>query len=345
MAVSIPRGIEHPLLLVLLADGELRSGEWLAAQLRQTRAAVWKGVERLRALGIEVQAIPRRGYRLANPVELLDAARIAGELSAQQKSHLRKLELLFEVDSTNTRLLGAAQPPPGSADVCISELQHAGRGRLGRRWIAPFGSAVAMSLGWTCNDAARTLPALSLGVGVAVSRALARAGAQGIALKWPNDIWYRDRKVGGVLIELRAEAGGPAHVVLGVGINVSLPLAARQEIEAVPPTGASEPIGQPVAAVADACIVPPSRNLVAGAILDELLSMLVRYERFGFAAFRDAWTALDALNGRQARLVMGGTEILGVARGVDSDGALLLETGDRMQRFVSGEASLRLARG
>jgi BirA family transcriptional regulator, biotin operon repressor / biotin---[acetyl-CoA-carboxylase] ligase len=345
MAVSIPRGIEHPLLLVLLADGELRSGEWLAAQLNQTRAAVWKGVERLRALGIEVQAVPRRGYRLANAVELLDSDRIAGELSEERKSRLRKLELLFEVDSTNTRLLGAAQPPPGSADVCISELQHAGRGRLGRRWIAPFGGTVAMSLGWTCSDVVRTLPALSLGVGVAVSRALARAGAQGITLKWPNDIWYRDRKVGGVLIELRAEAGGPAHVVLGVGINVSLPGSARQEIEAVPPTGAAGPTAQAVAAVADACILPPSRNLVAGAILDELLSMLVQYERFGFAAFRDAWTALDALKGRQARIVMGGTEILGVARGVDSDGALLLEIGDRMQRFVSGEASLRLTRG
>jgi BirA family transcriptional regulator, biotin operon repressor / biotin---[acetyl-CoA-carboxylase] ligase len=73
--------------------------------------------------------------------------------------------------------------------------------------------------------------------------------------------------------------------------------------------------------------------------------MLVQYERVGFAAFRDAWTALDALNGRPARIVMGGTEILGVARGVDSDGALLLEIGDRTQRFVSGEASLRLTRG
>ena len=346
MAVSIPRGIEHPPLLLLLADGELRSGEWLAAQLRQTRAAVWKGVQRLRALGIEVQSVARRGYRLANPVELLDAERIAREIGAQRRPHLRALELLFDVDSTNTRLLGAAQPPPGSADVCIAELQHAGRGRLGRRWIAPFGATVAMSLGWTFSDAARSLPALSLGVGVAVSRALARAGAVGIALKWPNDIWYRDAKVGGVLIELRAEAGGPAHVVLGVGVNVSLPAAARREIEAQSSTkGTNGPKGAPVAAVADACIVAPSRNWVAGAILDELLSMLVQYERFGFAAFRDAWTALDALNGREAQIMLGGAEILGIARGVDTEGALLLETGDRMQRFVSGEASLRLIEG
>jgi BirA family transcriptional regulator, biotin operon repressor / biotin---[acetyl-CoA-carboxylase] ligase len=344
MVVSIPRGIDHPLLLVLLADGEVHSGEWLAAELQQTRAAVWKGVERLRAVGIEIQALARRGYRLAQPVELLDAGRIRSELAEERRPHLRRLELLFEVDSTNTRLLGAPPPPAGRADVCLSELQHAGRGRLGRRWIAPFGSGIAMSLGWTCSDVARTLPALSLGVGVAVARGLARAGADGITVKWPNDIWFRDRKVGGVLIELRAEAGGPAHVVIGVGINVSMPDAARLEIEAVEACGAG-PKGGPAAAVAEACKELPSRNLIAGAILDELLSMLVSYERFGFAAFRDAWTALDALNGRQAQVVMGGTTISGIARGVDLDGALLLETKDRMQRFVSGEASLRLARG
>lgn len=336
MAVSAPAGIERPPLLVLLADGELHSGEWLARELRQTRAAVWKGVERLRAMGVDVQAVARRGYRLAGPVELLDAHRIQAELTGECNSHLHTLELLFEVDSTNTRLLSAAPPPPGTADVCVSELQHAGRGRLGRRWISPFGGGIAMSLGWTCSDVVRTLPALSLGVGVAVSRALTRAGAEEIALKWPNDIWFRDRKLGGVLIELRAEAGGPAYVVIGVGINVSLPEEARREIEAG---------GVAVAAVTDACKMLPSRNLVAGAILDELLSMLVQYERFGFSAFRDAWTALDGLKDRQVQVVVGGTPIFGIARGVDSDGALLLETKERMQRFVSGEASLRLGVG
>jgi BirA family biotin operon repressor/biotin-[acetyl-CoA-carboxylase] ligase len=139
-----------------------------------------------------------------------------------------------------------------------------------------------------------------------------------------------------VLIELRAEAGGPAHVVIGVGINVSLPEEARREIEAS---------GVAVAAVTDACKMVPSRNLLAGAILDELLSMLVQYERFGFSAFRDAWTALDGLKDRQVQVVVGGTAIFGIARGVDSDGALLLETKERMQRFVSGEASLRLGVG
>jgi BirA family biotin operon repressor/biotin-[acetyl-CoA-carboxylase] ligase len=220
--------------------------------------------------------------------------------------------------------------------VCPSELQHAGRGRLGRRWIAPFGSGLAISVAWSFSDAARALPALSLGVGVAVSRALVRVGATGIALKWPNDVWYRDRKVGGVLVEIRAEAGGPAQVVIGIGLNVRLPAAARQEIETS---------GAQVAAVADACKAPPSRNQIAGTILDELLSMLVEFERVGFPAFRDDWTALDALNGRHVQVQLGDKIATGTARGADLDGALLLETEGGLRRFVSGEASLRLIEG
>jgi BirA family biotin operon repressor/biotin-[acetyl-CoA-carboxylase] ligase len=336
MAVSFASSLDCPLLLVLLADGRLRSGEWLAKELDVSRAAVWKGVERLRALGLEVQALPRRGYRLANPVELLDARRIGAELGSRSKAQLRKLELLFEVDSTNSRLLAQEPPPLRQADVCSSELQHAGRGRRGRRWIAPFGAGLALSVAWTFSEGAGTLAALSLSVGVAIARALARAGAVGVTLKWPNDIWYRDRKMGGVLIEVRAEAGGSAHVVIGLGLNVVLTAAASREIEAA---------GVAVASVADACSEPPSRNLVAGAILDELLSMLGEFEREGFAAFRDTWMALDALSGRSARVVLGGAVISGTARGVDAEGALLLETADGMQRFVSGEASLRAIEG
>jgi BirA family biotin operon repressor/biotin-[acetyl-CoA-carboxylase] ligase len=336
MAISIPDRVEQPLLLVLLADGLVHSGEWLAKELKVSRTAVWKGVQRLRALGVAVEALPRRGYCLPHPVELLDARRIEAQIDPERRTAIRRLELKFDVDSTNTRLMSAAPPPPGSADACLCELQHAGRGRRGRRWIAPFGAGLAMSVAWTFGDGARTLPALSLAVGVAVSRALARAGASGVALKWPNDIWFRDRKIGGVLIELRAEASGPAHVVIGVGINVTMAAAMRLEIESG---------GVQAAAAADACALPPSRNLLAGALLDELLSMLGRFEREGFAAFRDDWTALDALRDRPARVLLADSVISGTARGVDSEGALLLDTGGQVQRFVSGEASLRAIEG
>ena len=336
MAVSIASCLDHPLLLVLLADGRLHSGERLAKELNVSRAAVWKGVERLRTLGLDVEALPRRGYRLSSPVELLDAGLIEAEIGSLRRSWLRNLDLRFEVDSTNTRLLALDPPPGGSADVCLTELQHAGRGRRGRPWIAPFGGGIALSMAWTFGDGVRTLPALSLAVGVAIVRAARRAGAQGVTLKWPNDIWFQDRKVGGVLIELRAEASGPAHVVIGVGINVRLSPAARREIEAS---------GVKVAALTDACATEPSRNLMAGATLDELLSMLAQFEREGFAAFRDEWAALDALKGRPARVTLGNGVVLGTALGVDAEGALQLDTGVAVQRFVSGEASLRAIEG
>jgi BirA family transcriptional regulator, biotin operon repressor / biotin---[acetyl-CoA-carboxylase] ligase len=344
MAVSIAGGIGlpagqggvgdvHPPLLSLLADGQLRSGEWLATALGVSRAAVWKGIGRLRQRGIEVESVRRRGYRLPAAVQLLDRTAILAAMTPSRAAQLVGFELSFEVDSTNTRLLAAAPPPYGSANVMMSELQHAGRGRRGRQWLAPFGGSLALSLGWEFAEAARVSPSLSLCVGVAVVRALERAGARGMALKWPNDIWFGDRKVGGVLLEMRAEASGPAYVVIGVGLNVSLSAAAREQVEAT---------GVRVAAAADACKAMPERNFIAGAMIDELLSMLSTFEREGFAAFREAWESLDALRGRSAQVLMGHNMVTGTACGVDAHGALRLESAGRMQEFVSGEVSLRL---
>jgi BirA family transcriptional regulator, biotin operon repressor / biotin---[acetyl-CoA-carboxylase] ligase len=336
MAVPFPSGIEPRSLLALLVDGEPHSGAALARELKVNRAAVGEGIERLRAQGIEIMTLARRGYRLSKAVELLDARRIRAALRETRELKLRRLEVLLEVDSTNSRLLGLPSPPAGQADVCMSELQHSGRGRRGRRWIAPFGDSLAMSLGWAWRDATRVDPTLSLAVGVAIVRALARAGARGICLKWPNDVWFNDRKIGGVLLELKADTSGSAHVVIGVGLNVSLSVAARREIEEA---------GVSAAAVADACSGAVSRNGLAGALLDELLSMLEQFEREGFAPFRDSWLGLDALHGRSAQVLAGDRAISGTVRGVDADGALLLESAGVMQRFISGEVSLRLTEG
>jgi len=332
MAISIAGSLNPPSLLMLLADGRLHSGERLAQTLGVSRAAVWKGILRLRMRGIDIEAVPRRGYKLPDAVELLEERAIRAAIAGDRSDRLRSLDLPFDVDSTNTRLLSLGPPPPGCADVILSELQHAGRGRRGRHWVAPFGGSIALSLSWSFTDASRASPSLSLCVGVAIARALQRAGASGVGLKWPNDIWFDDRKMGGILIEVRAEASGPAHVAIGVGLNVKLSSAMRAQIEA---------LGVEAAAVADACSAPPSRNFIAGAIIDALLSMLADFERDGFSGFREAWTALDALRDRPAQVLMGEAVICGTARGVDAQGALLLERDGRLQEFVSGEVSLR----
>jgi BirA family biotin operon repressor/biotin-[acetyl-CoA-carboxylase] ligase len=335
MAVPLARGLDlkRP-LLALLAQSEPRPGAWLARALDATELEIVNGIEQLRALGIDIDVSPR-GFRLeqGNRLELLDADAIRVALGKESAGRLRRLEVLFEVDSTNTRLLGQSAPPAAVADAAIAELQHAGRGRQGRRWISPFGASLALSLAWTFPEAAPVDASLSLAVGVAVSRALGGLGARGVLLKWPNDVWFENRKMGGVLVETKS-SGGTAHVVVGVGLNLYLSETSRRLIGC-----------DGLAGLDEACRSPIGRNALAAALLDQLLSMLPLFERHGFKAFRDEWRALDALRGRPARVLLAQGTVEGIACGVDEDGGLLLEKDGHLDKFMSGEASLRLLAG
>jgi BirA family biotin operon repressor/biotin-[acetyl-CoA-carboxylase] ligase len=339
MAVPLPHGLDlrRP-LLALLATEEPRSGSWLARALNAAESEIAAGIEHLRALGVDVAVSPQ-GFRLkeGRRLELLDADAIRAALREEAAGRLRRFEVLFEVDSTNTLLLGRPGPPSGFADAALAELQNAGRGRQGRRWISPFGASLALSLGWTFRDAERVDSTLSLAAGVAVCRALGRLGARGIGLKWPNDVWFEDRKLGGVLVETRM-GGGTAQVVVGVGLNLHLSEESRRQIG-----GLVGILG--LAALDTVCPSPASRNALAAALLTELLSMLPLFERHGFAAFRDEWRSLDALRGRPVRVLLAQDAVEGVACGVDEDGGLLLEHGGNVDKFIAGEASLRLIPG
>lgn len=316
----------------LLADGAAHSGEALARDLDVSRAAVWKQVQQLGEWGISVRAKPRHGYRLDAPIELLDAGAIRGLLGPSAAARLQSLDVLPETTSTNTVLLERPPVPAGRYDACLAEFQSAGRGRRGRRWLAPFGSGVCLSVAWTFADAPAELPALSLAVGVAALRTLGDCGIAGARLKWPNDLVFEGGKLGGILIELRAEAGGPAQVVVGLGLNLRLPAAVRDEVRAE---------GVTVADLAGLPGGPPSRNRLAAALLTRLVLVLEEFEQQGFAPFLDEWRAADALRAKPARVQNGRTIVEGVARGIDTDGALLLEVEGRLARFVSGDASVR----
>jgi BirA family biotin operon repressor/biotin-[acetyl-CoA-carboxylase] ligase len=275
--------------------------------------------------------------RRLSDLERLDAARIRLELGESQARRIERLEVLETVDSTNTHLLHGNPPAPGRAHLCLAEFQSAGRGRQGRTWIAPAGSGITLSIGWRFEGARgpayRGPAGLSLAAGVAILRALERIGALGARLKWPNDVWLADRKLGGVLVELQGAAHA-LHAVIGVGLNVLLDEETRRGLAAA---------GTQAAAVADACREVPSRNRLAGALIDALIAMLVQFEREGFEAFHADWSLNDALKDRPARIAAGERSLSGRARGVDAEGALLLDTGEAIHRVVSGEASLRLA--
>jgi BirA family biotin operon repressor/biotin-[acetyl-CoA-carboxylase] ligase len=321
-------------LLRLLDDGETHSGEELAAALSVSRAAVWKRLQQLGDWGIALEARAGSGYRLASALDLLDATEIRASLPQAAAERLRHLEVHEELESTSNRLLEVDDLPPERFDACLAEFQSAGRGRRGRRWIAPFASGLCLSVNWSYRDAPATLGALSLAAGVAVLRALRRLGFAELSLKWPNDIVHRDGKLGGILIDLRGEAAGPAYFVVGVGLNVRLPDTVRDGLRA-----------EGVDAVDLASLgALPGRSLVAAALISELALALIEFGARGMTAFAEEWRSADALAGRRVRVIQGGQSLEGLAQGVDIDGALLVDVEGGRRRILSGEVSVRQVR-
>lgn len=315
-----------------LADGEFHSGAALAAQHGLTRSAVWKAVSVLRGLGLGVQAVTNRGYRLPAPLVPLDATGIRAELPAPILARLRQGDVAWSLGSTNSELLSRPATAPGQFDFLLAEYQSAGRGRHARSWVAPPGGAICLSLSWSFAALPPDAGTLSLAMGVAALKALAALGALPVGLKWPNDLLADGRKLGGMLLEMRSEGGGPAQVVFGIGLNVALGADLRAQVAA---TGL-EPTDLAALGVA-AC----DRNWLAARLIAAAVDALVLFERQGFRAFFADWQGADLLRGQTVTVSGAGAEVVGRAAGVDSDGALLVETPAGLQRFISGEVSVR----
>jgi BirA family biotin operon repressor/biotin-[acetyl-CoA-carboxylase] ligase len=319
----------HQQLLGLLADGCFHSGAALGCTLGVGRTTVWQLVRALEARGLDVYAVPGKGYRLAQPVELLAEERLLAELGPAARALLGSLAILPEVDSTNRFLLEGARLGLASGSACLAEHQSAGRGRRGRRWVSPLGANVYLSVLWRFDTAPEGAQMLGLAVGVATARALLELGVRDLGLKWPNDLMVAERKAGGLLLEIEGESSGPWSVAVGVGVNVSTPAAAAAQID------------QPWCDLRGAGL-EAGRNRVAGRLLSHLLMALARFEREGFAPFRAHWERLDAVRGRNVRVEASDRVTHGRASGVDETGALLVVAGGAVQRVVAGEVSLRL---
>jgi BirA family biotin operon repressor/biotin-[acetyl-CoA-carboxylase] ligase len=315
-----------------LADGHFHSGEELAQRLGVSRSAVWKAAKALRTLGSTVHAVRNRGYCLAAAGEPLDGALIRESLSRALRVRLRHMEVAWTVTSTNTVLLERGPPPPGECDVALAEFQSAGRGRRGRAWFAPPGGAVCLSMSWTFAQVPRDVGSLSLAIGVCVLRALGRLGIADLQLKWPNDVLRGDAKLGGILIELRAEAAGPACAVIGIGLNVALGSALAAQISAAGVTAAD---------LSQAGAQRPARNAIAAQVIESCIGGLLDFERDGLRAFMDEWRHADALRGRTVTVSNGDERTRGLARGIDVTGALLVEAPQGVRKFVAGEVSVR----
>ena len=243
------------------------------------------------------------------------------------------VDALAECDSTNSVLLQRAAQGASSGSVVVADRQTAGRGSRGRRWeSAPEGS-LTFSLLWRFADGVHGLAGLSLAVGVAVIRALAACGAHNVMLKWPNDILLGEAKLGGILVELQ---GGEdcSLAVIGLGLNLSLPPDFSRQPFHLPPA-TLERVLQPL----------PERHHLFALLLGELARVLDVFSAHGFAVLRDEWQAHNVWQDKPVCLLRENQIVKeGICRGVDHDGALLIQTTSGVERCLSGDLSLRRMR-
>jgi BirA family transcriptional regulator, biotin operon repressor / biotin---[acetyl-CoA-carboxylase] ligase len=318
-------------LLRLLSDGHFHSGTHLGQTLGVSRAAVCKTIKSLGETGVNIHRVSGRGYRLEQPFVPLDRQRILAELQGLASAPILGLEVLEETDSTSSHLLqGSVDGSHGR--VCLAEAQREGRGRRGRRWVATPWRNILMSMAWRFEQGPASLVGLSLAAGVAAVHALQEYGVSGVGLKWPNDLLWRERKLAGLLVDIRGEAAGPCCAVLGLGLNVHLD-----------PRDAAA-IDQPWVDLHALLNQTIDRNRLAALLIHHFREMFRRFESDGLAAFRGEWETHHCYAQQRVCLLQGDTQIDGNVHGIDDSGALLIrDASGELRRFHSGEISLRAA--
>ena len=317
-------------VLRILSDGQFHSGCALGEALGVSRAAVWKAAHKLESdWQIKINAVSGRGYQLAAPLELLDRDTILAAMTPQFRSAVQDIHVLPSVDSTNHYTLTQVPDGAKSGLAVVAEHQTAGRGRRGRHWVSPFGRNLYLSFLWRFDLDAAQLPGLSLAIAVAIVRALRKLEIHDLALKWPNDVLWQDRKLSGVLLEMHGEASGPWVVVIGIGMNVNMGAISPQVID------------QPWVDLQTILGHYQERNRLAGILLNELVLAVTEYQQTGLASFLAEWRARDVCRDCPVELHFPNSVQQGIARGIDDHGAFLLETDGVIKPYHAGEVSLR----
>ncbi|MGB0712326.1 MAG: biotin--[acetyl-CoA-carboxylase] ligase [Gammaproteobacteria bacterium] len=330
-------------VLRLLVDGRFHSGADMARRLGISRAAIWKQKQALEKLGLNVQAVRGRGYRLVPAAELLDVHCLRDAVAARGKAWgAARVKVVTDTDSTNALLWRRVDESKArDGDFVLAEMQAAGRGRRGRTWQSPPARNLYLSHYRRLDCDPMRLNGLSLAVGAVLADALGKllarqcpvpGGVSGaVGVKWPNDLVARGGKLGGLLIELRGQTGGPVDVVLGVGINLSMDSAAAKAIDQ-PWTDLSSLCGEGAV----------GRNEAAICVMTALADVVEGFMAAGFEGFVGLWSRLDILRGHPVTVHQPGGDVEGVASGVTDGGALRVRVGGTERTFHSGEVSVRL---
>lgn len=320
---------EAILSLLREAGSGFISGEEIAARLGVTRTAVWKHIQELRAAGYDIASQSRSGYTLRLAPDRLLASEIKHGLNT---SLVGREVFSYEcLESTNNEAKKLAAAGAAEGTVVVAEEQTGGKGRLSRHFFSPSGKGIWFSVILRPPFLPQEAPKCTLLAAVAVAKAMAEAGLEP-AIKWPNDLLYRNRKLVGILTEMSAEMDGIKYVVIGTGINVNI---AREEFpEEIRDTAASlmEMKGEPLARVP-----------FLQSVLREMERLYLDVVQEGFGPVFEAWRRYSVTLGQEVQVigVKNGEKYLGRAVDIDEDGALLVDTEGGLRRVLAGDVSIR----
>jgi len=308
---------------------EYLSGEEISRRLSVSRTAIWKQMQTLKQAGYEIEAHPRRGYRLKNLPDLLLPYEIRDTLSTKKLGQ-GEIYYFSELDSTNNE--GKKQANLGCREgaIVLSETQNGGRGRLSRSWFSPPGKGIWLSVVLRPPFNPYDAPKCTLLAAVAVTKAIRSITGVECGIKWPNDILYQGKKIVGILTDMSAEIDVINYVVIGMGINVNIE---EQEFPAELvhiATSLAIIVGHHV-----------SRLVLLNAVLTELEQAYESVIQRGFSEMLDEWRELSVTLGKNVNVVGSGREFSGIAINIDNDGALLVQTEEAIERVLAGDVSIR----
>ncbi len=297
------------------------SGQEISRRLKVSRTAVWKRVKQLRLMGYEIEGSTRSGYRLIQSPDLLTPSEVKPLLKTKWMG--RRIHHFQALDSTNSKAYELALNGAEEGEAVIAESQERGRGRLGRQWFSPPFLNLYLSVILRPRIPPHQAPLITLMAAVATADAIRNFSGLLPLIKWPNDILLRDRKVAGLLNEIHSEMDRIHFVILGIGVNLNTDEKQfSKEIRSIA-TSLKIETGQIV-----------SRKAFAQSLLLELERWYSIFLEEGGDAVLKAWRDRADIRGRKVKVTSFGETLVGTAIDVDSDGALILETGDGKQRRV-----------
>ena len=314
---------------ILRANPDFVSGEIISGTLGISRNAVHKHVNSLRRRGYRILGVSHRGYKLEEEPCRLSIPVVTS--MTRRTLFGRALRYYDEIESTNAEAKSLAADGAPEGTVVVAECQTAGRGRLGRRWTSPAGKGLLFSVILRPDLPMSDAHLLTLVAASAAAEAIETQTGIAVRLKWPNDLYVDDRKLGGILTEVSGEQDEIDWVIVGIGINVNteygeLPVPLRRSAASLRMAG-----GQLV-----------DRSELLARILLALETSYVSALRSGFGSALESFRSRDYLSRKTVSVQTREGPVVGEAAGIDDRGALLLQLPHRhIRRFYAGDVTLQ----